>query len=902
MGSGKKVTVGFRYYFRIHMGWCRGPVDELVEIKVGDRTAWSGSVTASSTISIAAPKLFGGDKGEGGIDGTLDVMMGEPTQAVNPNLVPMHGGGGPDAPAFRGVFTCLYDGLVTSMNPYPKLWKSRLRRAGAGWDGAAFYPAKAVISLSGGMIKAMNPAHILYECLTNRDWGRGLSAARLDVASYTAAADALSAEGFGLCLRWARQDRLSAFMQIVLDHIGAAQFVHRVTGLITLRLIRKDYTVASLPLFTADTGLLAIDDDDNAATSAAINEQIIGWHDPIKNEPHQSRAQNLALINATGKVVSDTTDYPGLPTAELAARIAQRDLVSASAGLKRFKITVDRRGYQIEPGGVFRISAPERGIGEIVLRAGRIEDGTLAEGAITITAVQDIFGMPASSFIGVQPPGWTPPNTTPAAITARGIMEIPYRDLARNLSGGDLAAVASTAGYLAAWGARPTSLSMSYTLQSRVGTAAYADRASGDFPPNGLLVAAMTRTTTAITLSGFADLDAVEIGTAALIDNEIVRVDAINPTTGAVTVARGCADTVPATHALGARLWFYDGFPAADPTEYASGITVNARLLTHTSSGDLDPSLAAVDNLLMAQRQYRPYPPGKLRINTAAYPATISGALALTWTHRDRLLQDDQLIDTEYASVGPEVGQTYTLRLYDETGTLRRTEAGLSGTAYTWSTETADSRIPGTFNLDAFDADSTASYTQIADSAGAWAVSGSELVATGGTEALFVRTGISYTDCTVECDCNYAYDGGLVLRVVDSANYYLLKLSDDSGAAPSVNLRIWKRVAGAFTAIGTSVNTTWVRGTSKTIRFQVVGSVLTASIDGAVIITVIDTDLAGAGGVGMRNTGGGSNLSKYQAFRWTDTFRLNTALRIELESVRSALVSTQFHNVAVSRP
>ncbi len=33
------VTVGFRYLFGIHMGLSRGPVDEIVEIKVGEKVA-----------------------------------------------------------------------------------------------------------------------------------------------------------------------------------------------------------------------------------------------------------------------------------------------------------------------------------------------------------------------------------------------------------------------------------------------------------------------------------------------------------------------------------------------------------------------------------------------------------------------------------------------------------------------------------------------------------------------------------------------------------------------------------------------------------------------------------------------------------------------------------------------
>ena len=62
--GGKSVKVGYRYFFGIHMLVSRGEVDELVEIKVGGKTAWSGSVTSNASVQINAPELFGGDDGE----------------------------------------------------------------------------------------------------------------------------------------------------------------------------------------------------------------------------------------------------------------------------------------------------------------------------------------------------------------------------------------------------------------------------------------------------------------------------------------------------------------------------------------------------------------------------------------------------------------------------------------------------------------------------------------------------------------------------------------------------------------------------------------------------------------------------------------------------------------------
>lgn len=276
---------------------------------------------------------------------------------------------------------------------------------------------------------------------------------------------------------------------------------------------------------------------------------------------------------------------------------------------------------------------------------------------------------------------------------------------------------------------------------------------------------------------------------------------------------------------------------------------------------------------------YAPLPPENVLINGARYPADISGQYTISWAPNPR--------EHMY---GPAVSgnETYTLRLYDETDTLRRTVTGITGNSYTWSTEAGDSGLYT--NEDTFAADSTASYTQYADTAASWAVSGGELVATGGVNALFIRNATSYSNIVVETDINYVYEGGLVLRFIDNSNYYLLALSDDSGNNPPQNIRLFKRVGGAFTSLGTA-GITWARGTSKTIRFQASGTTLTAYVDGASVLSVTDSSIAGPGGVGVRNHMSGEQ-SKYQAFRWGAP-RYNSSVRAELETVRDGVTSYQ---------
>lgn len=660
MGRGKKVTIGYKYYLDMHMGVARGPLDEIVHIEADKKTVWAGSSTGNTSIRIDEPKLFGGDKKEGGINGTLDVLMGGPDQSPTPGLVGLLRD---NVPGFRGVCTLFYSGQISAMNWNIKPWKIRVRRSTKGWDGPCWNEGHARILMDGGKIHAMNPAHIIYECLTNRDWGGGMDRSRLDDVSFRAAAQTLFAEGFGLCLRWTRQDSVAAFIQGVLDHIAGNLYLSRFDGLIHLSLLRGGYDPAALPLFTPDTGLLGLDADDSSSSSGAVNEVIIKWYDQLSNEARQCRERSIAAIQSNGAITSATIDFPGIPTADLAGRVAVRELAQRAAGLKRFKVRLDRRAYRIEPGGLFRLSDPRRGISNIVLRAGRVEVGSLTDATITISAVQDVYGLPAAALSEPQSSFWTPADTTPRPVEVRRLMETSWRDLAQDLGPGDLDALDPGATYISALGIKPSSTALSYLLFTRVGGNAFAERDSDAFCPAGTIRAALGKYDTTVDVLGVTDLDLVEVGTTALIDDEIVRIDAINFDTARLTIGRGCIDTVPAAHNAGARIWFFDNNSAWDPSAYGPGVAVQARMLTQTSQGTLPESAAPVDTLVTRLRQGRPYPPGRIRIGGEREPVSAAGALTVSWAHRDRKLQADRVIDAEAAGIGPEPGTTYSLRL-----------------------------------------------------------------------------------------------------------------------------------------------------------------------------------------------------------------------------------------------
>lgn len=685
-------TVGYRYIMALHMGLCRGPVDELKEIRVGDKTAWSGSLTQTQAFVINAWNLFGGDEKEGGIQGGAAVLMGEATQAVNDVIAGMLGG---LVPAFRHVATLWFYGRICANNPYPKPWAVRVRRSLKGWDGDVWYPQKATVWLEGGAIRAMNPAHIIYEALTNRSWGRGFDRDLLSDEAFTSTANRLCDEGFGLCLRYNRQDDVDKFIQGVLDHIGGRVGINRGTGLFELRLLRDDYTTDDLAIFDYDSGLLSVEADEAAAQPNATNEIVVIGFSPVAKDKIQVRVQNNAAIQASGEVVSETLDMPGLPTAELCARVAQRELNARSGGWKRFKLKFDRRGWRIQPGVVFRILAPDRGIDTpLVVRAGRVEDSVLTDGTITVDAIEDVFGMPSTAPVQREAGGWVPPDQTAVVPAHRKVFEAPYRDLARTLSTADLAALDEATGFVNVLAVQPTGLSLNYRLMTAATGEDYADRGNiGDWCPGAALQGDIGHHDTVIVLSDGSNLDLVTAGGAALIGDEIVRVDAIDAAAGTATVARGCADTIPQAHAAGTRVWFFDDYAANDGREYAAAETVGVKILTRTSADELDEGEAPIDSVTLASRQIRPLPPGNVTVNGRRYGevTATTGDIVVGWAHRDRVAQDDQLVAHDAGDVGPEAGTTYTVRVYDG-ATLIRTASGLTGTSWTWdeATQVAD--------------------------------------------------------------------------------------------------------------------------------------------------------------------------------------------------------------------
>ena len=670
----KEQTVGYRYYMGAHMILCHGPVDAITEIQVGERQAWQGTQNGSGRLNIYKPGLFGGDRREGGISGTLDIAAGESTQAVNDYLARQLG---QPQPAYRGVLgLVLRQMYIAANNPYLKPWWVRARRMPKGW-----YPVRAAIGA------AANPAHIIYECLTNGEWGMGYATLRMDDASFRAAADALHAEEFGLNLLWTNQTTIDGFIEIVLNHIGAAIRESPATGKFELKLFRNDYQIPNLTTFNPNN-VIELHSFQRAAWGETVNEIVVLYKRADNFKDTSISVQDLANIQAQGAVVSQTKRYPGITDDALAAKVAARDLRQHMTPLAKVRMTVNRAGWQLQPGDVCKLSWPPLGITDLILRIGSVEGGTLRDGRITITALEDIFNVASTTYLKPQRDKWQPPSLEPAPAPHQRLLEVAYYDIATTLSPTELAAIDASDSFLATLAVSPGGSPYGYRILTKAASArSYTDRGTGLFCPNAQLTAALPASVSNATVnySEGQSLDQIEVGGYAYINNEMFGVQSIDRTASTVTLIRGILDTVPAAHALGDRIWFANGFLGVDRTERTNSETVDAKLLPLTGLGSLPESRAISARLTMTGRQGRPYPPGNFKINGTAYPAQVSGDLTITWAHRSRIQQTARFITQTDGNVGPEAGVTYTLQIYGETGMKFKEWTGLTGTSQTYS-------------------------------------------------------------------------------------------------------------------------------------------------------------------------------------------------------------------------
>jgi len=716
MGGKSGGIIGYKYFVGMHFICCYGPVDEVSQIRCGERVALNASIQSSQFVLINKPDLFGGKDREGGVGGSqvggstgivggiaqvvsgvlaggdVYVAMGENTQVPNAYLQNKIDSLNPQRiPAYRGVLGFIFQGFYVGNNPYLKDWDFRVAR----------YPDTLGNAPKNKIGTDANGANMLHELLTNVDWGMGYSVAEMDAISFTAAGDTLFNEGLGLSMIWTGSQPIEGFVDDILRHINGSLYLDLATGLFVLKLIRNDYVFASLPVYD-ESNIVDMKNFSRRGWGETVNELTVVYRDNDTDKSVPVTVQDMANIQVQGTTINTTRQYPGISNAINANLVALRDLRTLSYPLASVKMRVNRDAWDIAPGDVFRLSWVAFGIVDVVFRVGAIDFGNLKDGHINIDAIEDIFGLPSASYAAPQVSGWVEPSSVPLDAIFQFLEDATYYDMVQQLGEDDAANVAVDNAFLKSTAAKPTSDHYNYQLQVSFDevTIPYTEEAVGLYAPTATLVAAMELgvVTTFVYEGESGQIEFMPLFTFIQIDNEFMEVFEHDTATNTMKVNRGVVDTVPAPHLIGARLFANQTDVAFGVTQFAFGEILDVKLLGQTGQGTLDLLDATTLNHTIEARKDKPYPPANIQLEglPAYQPQGMTlGDMDITWEHRDRTQQTaSEHVPQVFGDIGPEIGTTYTIRFYDETDTLVRTEIGITITSYTWVDETADSLFP----------------------------------------------------------------------------------------------------------------------------------------------------------------------------------------------------------------
>lgn len=541
-------------------------------------------------------------------------------------------------------------------------------------------------------IKDMNPAHIIRECLTDPDWGMGYNEADIDDTSFIAAADTLYTEQMGISLLWSTQTDIGDFITQVLTHIDAVCFVDRTSGLFVLTLIRDDYVVADLLELTEDD-IDHIEDFKRPQFGELTTSVTVQYWDGISDTQGSVTIQDIALEQMQGAAINTTVQYIGFSNITIATRAAQRDLRSLSTEIASCTVYTDRIAKGLQIGSVFKLTWPDYELSSVPMRVTGMGYGDGKTNRIRITCIEDVFSLDTAPFIVKPPPIWSDPSGPPSKVINQQAFEFPYYALVRQTTQATVDTGLTTqpdGGYVGVALGRPTSGVINAPMYTDAGTG-YTNNSVADFCPTAQLLAGIDEMQTIVPIQNGDELSLVAAGDWCQIENEIVRIDAISDTS--MTIARACMDTLPAKHAASVEVYFWSVGSGQDPTQYVSGESLNVKVTPKTGSGVLDIAKATAMNVVMGSRAIRPYPPGNLKLNGNYFPPQVEGNTVLTWVHRDRTQETGgTLVSFTDATIGPETGVTYTMKVYNHAGTLVRTVSGISAntTTYTSAQEATD--------------------------------------------------------------------------------------------------------------------------------------------------------------------------------------------------------------------
>jgi hypothetical protein len=475
-----------------------------------------------------------------------------------------------------------------------------------------------------------NPMNVIYEILTDPDWGLGFAAADIDTTVFSAAADVLFTEDNGFSMILDSPSTAGDLIKEIERQIEGIVFVDRTSGKWTIKLVRADYTLGSMPAID-ETNIKEVRDFARSSWQNTKNNIQIPFVDRAKSyKQTYAIAQDVANMSLQGGLIATVSEkYPGVMSRTNATRLAWRGLKNSAYPLAKATFVLDRTLHFLNPGDVVRWSDTALSITDMAMRITRVDLGRLDDGVITVDAIQDVFAFEEASMGEPTDTTWVDPATqVPVDIPSnnRAIFEAPkaFVDRAGGLPDRIWAGARNQGDGTTAFDIWMNPNTTAYSQDSEVQTFFLIGKLTSAITPDNtpgvsdvtvtpdpdvegdILDQIISRTTTEIGV-GLLNL--------CLVDNEFIGFTTAVDSGGNIVLTdcyRGLMDTVPASHAINAKVYFISMGGNISAGNFVSGDSVDVKLLTRGPYGTLDIGDATATTIVMADRYRKPYPPNTI--------------------------------------------------------------------------------------------------------------------------------------------------------------------------------------------------------------------------------------------------------------------------------------------------
>ena len=454
-----KTTIqkGFKYYLgwqhilcwtgdnigikRIWMNVYDSDVEESTEKGVWDNSnhiAWKKDNPKGIVAHIDDDQMFGGPDEGGGFIGDIRMYLGTEIQGRDSWMVAQMTNSPQVEDSLKGL-TPVYPMYVTCV--IPKAYIGKQATIPSMWFEVVNYPTRLYSDyIEKGKSKVpvnaskenwtkigedSNPAEVIYEILKNDYWGCNYGDDRLDLDSLVTIGNTLVEEKMGVSCLIDQVSNAESFINKILNHVNGVCFDDPKTGKLTFKLIRNDYEENKLSVFNESN--CSFMDFTRLDWSETSNVAVASFTDAdAKYDTGTLTVSDIANMRITNNYAEKSLDATYFTTEANAKTYAKTQLLSMAYPLAAINFECNRYAYSLTIGQPILVSWKPYGITKQVFRVTDIDYGTLTDGRIRVTAIEDVFGFEKTDYSSNGSISWEDVDDIPDNIARYNFLELPY--------------------------------------------------------------------------------------------------------------------------------------------------------------------------------------------------------------------------------------------------------------------------------------------------------------------------------------------------------------------------------------------------------------------------------------------------------------------------------------------